>query len=738
LTTLSPSSGGIWISLQPGIASVDQFGNVTGESPGTAYFVFTDDATGCESDGTLSVTILDGIDVGIAGDAQICIGYTTTLSPSGGGFWTSSNPDIATVSNSGIVTGRAPGVVTFEFTDATTGCTSNGPTDPITVELCTNHDFNVTLANLEIQGNLNTNDKVPAGTTYSNSSVQLQKPLGSLPVLNINPDGTYTFTSNQEGKYLFRVPVCIPPMVNGCPGTYLEINVVDNIYSQPNPVGNLEFATTYTHPDPLQDGISISVDAVSNDKCVNTDGCTLDISTLSVIGGPVNGSTTVLGSGDILYTPNPGFIGKDTIYYSICEDAALTNCTNSLQVVTVNDVSALNSTVAADDFAYTLKDTPVSGNVMNNDSDPESNVINVVAQGTVGSPVSVTGGEFYLTSDGSYTFTPTNGFSGATEIIYTLCDNAPEPACTDATLHLLVFDDIAIKVRVYLEGALMVNGGEFSSFSGLPLMRDDLRESPFTGQNYIPASDPYTFVHDAFMNTPSMFLKLGPGLMNKNIIIPDSVGVFSVTGDDAIVDWVHVELRSKDDYTVPIATRSGLLQRDGDVVDLDGVNDLRFDGVDADSFYVVVKHRSHLAVMSMKVANDALIDFTDPNYPVFNFGTSLDVALDYTGLSQKSNVVPGYMALWAGDFDSNGKVKFTNPGDDVNILFLDVLFSSPDFLINYNNAIGYYTGDYNMNSKAKYTNPDDDINFLFSQILLYPLNTGFLSNFNSLIEQVPD
>ena len=82
-------------------------------------------------------------------------------------------------------------------------------------------------------------------------------------------------------------------------------------------------------------------------------------------------------------------------------------------------------------------------------------------------------------------------------------------------------------------------------------------------------------------------------------------------------------------------------------------------------------------------------------------------------------------------------MKFTNPDDDVNILFVDVLFSSPEFLINYDNAIGYFTGDYNMNSKAKYTNPQDDINYLFSQVLLYPLNTSFLSNFNAIIEQVP-
>ncbi|MEM9544651.1 MAG: Ig-like domain-containing protein [Bacteroidota bacterium] len=737
-TTLSPSSGGTWISLHPAIAAVDDFGNVTGFAPGTAYFVFTDSATGCESDGSLSVEIEDGIDVGITGDTEICIGYSTTLSPSTGGFWTSSNPDVATVTNSGVVTGKAPGIVTFEFVDGTTGCIANAPTDPVTVELCTNHDFNVTLVGMEIQGNLSTNDNAPAGTVYSNAAVQLSKPLGSLPSLTVNSDGTYSFTSDQAGKYLYRVPVCIAPMIVGCPGTYLEITVIENIYSQLNPVANLEFATTYANADPLLDGLSMNIDVSSNDKCVTAGSCSLDNSTLSVTGGASRGSYSIMGTGDILYTPNPGFIGKDTIYYSICVDGEPTNCNNSLQVVTINDVSALNSTVAADDFEFTLKETPVSGNVMDNDSDPESNVITVVSQGSLMLPVSIPEGEYFIESDGSFTFTPAAGFSGPLEIVYTLCDNAAEQACTDATIHLLVFDDIAIKLRVYLEGALINNNGDFSIISGRPLMRDDLRISPFTGENYIPASDPYSFVHDPFVNTPAMFVKMGPGLISKNTAISDSAGVFSVSGDNAIVDWVHVELRSKDDPTVPIATRSGLLQRDGDVVDLDGVSDLRFDGVSADSFYVKVKHRSHLAAMSMKVASDQLIDFTDPNFEVFNHGSSYDATFNYTGLSQKENIVPGYTALWAGDFDSNGQVKFTNPNDDLNILFLDVLFSSPEFLINYNDAIGYFTGDYNMNSKAKYTNPDDDTNLLFGQLLLYPLNTSFLSNFNGLIEQVPE
>jgi len=71
-------------------------------------------------------------------------------------------------------------------------------------------------------------------------------------------------------------------------------------------------------------------------------------------------------------------------------------------------------------------------------------------------------------------------------------------------------------------------------------------------------------------------------------------------------------------------------------------------------------------------------------------------------------------------------------------MFINVLFNSPSFLINYDNAYGYLTGDYNMDGKTKFTNPSDDLNYLFSQLLLYPNNTSFLSNFNSMIEQIPE
>ena len=35
------------------------------------------------------------------------------------------------------------------------------------------------------------------------------------------------------------------------------------------------------------------------------------------------------------------------------------------------------------------------------------------------------------------------------------------------------------------------------------------------------------------------------------------------------------------------------------------------------------------------------------------------------------------------------------------------------------------------------TLPKDDLNYLYSQLLLYPNNSSFLSNYNAMIEQIP-
>jgi hypothetical protein len=300
-----------------------------------------------------------------------------------------------------------------------------------------------------------------------------------------------------------------------------------------------------------------------------------------------------------------------------------------------------------------------------------------------------------------------------------------------------------------------MNNSNSLSSDGRPLMRDNLRVSPFTGANYIPKSDPYK-IPTTYIDATSRFTHLAPGNRSDFATIPDSATVFGVTGQDAIVDWVFVQLRSKLNGTV-IATRSGLVQRDGDVVDLNGVEALRFPGIPMDDYYVSVRHHRHLGVMSGVAQTPqqltTLVNFTKPDLPNYDFGVQgqananpniirpnkANNQQNYTGLAQNGRIKTGFNAMWGGDFDGDGKIKAENPNDDLNVLFFDV-FAYPGNAsgnANYDFAYGYLPGDFDMNSKSKFDNPNDDKNMLFAQLVTYQLNVSLLSNFDFFLEQLP-
>ncbi len=69
------------------------------------------------------------------------------------------------------------------------------------------------------------------------------------------------------------------------------------------------------------------------------------------------------------------------------------------------------------------------------------------------------------------------------------------------------------------------------------------------------------------------------------------------TGNNAVVDWILVDLRTSP--TSIVASRAVMLQRDGDLVDAQtGSADLHFANVKAGNYYVSVRHRNHLGIIS--------------------------------------------------------------------------------------------------------------------------------------------
>jgi uncharacterized repeat protein (TIGR01451 family) len=259
--------------------------------------------------------------------------------------------------------------------------------------------------------------------------------------------------------------------------------------------------------------------------------------------------------------------------------------------------------------------------------------------------------------------------------------------------------------KVYLQGSL------FGVFSG-PLMRDDLRV-----KNLIPRKSPY--------------VSWNP-ITQADTITSNTVLV--VTGQDAIVDWVFVELRDADDSTVVVDSRSALLQRDGDIVEVDGTSPITFNTVVPTNYFVVVRHRNHLGVMS-KTAIPltqvvSTIDFRSVATPTYV------LANDPIHQSQV-DVVQG-KALWAGNALYDSQVIYQGTDNDVNVVYQQVIAAAGNpFLLPFYILPGYHTGDINMDGEVIFQGTTNDLEYIYQNVINNHNGNALKQNFFIIQEQLP-
>ncbi|PQJ13105.1 hypothetical protein CJD36_005015 [Flavipsychrobacter stenotrophus] len=133
-TFTNATTGGIWSSSAPTIASVSATGVVRGNAVGTAIISYAVTGSCGTTVVTQPVTINSTATVAaISGASTVCIGSPISLTDTTtGGTWTSSAPTIATVSASGVVTGITAGSATITYSVAG-GCGAGTAVKAITV-----------------------------------------------------------------------------------------------------------------------------------------------------------------------------------------------------------------------------------------------------------------------------------------------------------------------------------------------------------------------------------------------------------------------------------------------------------------------------------------------------------------------------------------------------------------------------------------------------------------------------
>lgn len=274
---------------------------------------------------------------------------------------------------------------------------------------------------------------------------------------------------------------------------------------------------------------------------------------------------------------------------------------------------------------------------------------------------------------------------------------------------------LSVGARALLQGAYNTGTG---------LMTANLRTLPFgpsSSTANFPRTDPYrvapyssTFTH----------------VNNANIdSIPNASVLATQTPDsNSIVDWVFLELRNLDASPGNdiLQTRSALIQRDGDVVDVDGVSPVTFNHLADGNYILAIRHRNHLGLSIDQSAPKALEERKTKAYNVnlINFTTASDASLygpatAYTTAANPDTANPVVNLLWGGNANSNSNTRYTGLSNDKDYLLITTL---GNVLSNTLNNI-YHGADVNMNKVVRYTGLSNDKDFILITVLGNVLST---------------
>lgn len=260
--------------------------------------------------------------------------------------------------------------------------------------------------------------------------------------------------------------------------------------------------------------------------------------------------------------------------------------------------------------------------------------------------------------------------------------------------------------RAFLQGAYNATTG---------LMADNLRTLPFgssASTANFPGTDPYRV---APYNT--LFTHVGNAAVET---IPAASVLDAVGTDNDIVDWVFLELRNLNASpgNVVLQTRSALVQRDGDIVDIDGVSPVTFNNLANGNYILAIRHRNHLG-LSIDQSSPRTIDETNSTAFTTNLidlRTATDPQLFGTAsaYTTASHPVLGTInLLWGGNANFNGNTRFTSLNNDRDYLLVTTLGNNPGSFLN--NI--YHSADVNMNRVVRFTSLNNDRDFILITVL---------------------
>ena len=291
-----------------------------------------------------------------------------------------------------------------------------------------------------VGGNVLDNDSLPQGGNLT--AILMTEPKhGELTEFNFEtgeytyqPDegyvGTDTFTYIASDGELFAEPITV------------TINVTNTL-----PEAQGESSTT--HMGKLVNGtIQDNVSDPDNDPF-----------TTALVTDAEHGILTLNPDGTYSYQPDEGYVGPDGFTYSAIDGQTGAEPTEATVTITmINRLPGLG-----DDTATTEQDVAVGINVLANDIDPDGDTISVDNFLYEGS------GTLVLNEDGTFTYTPSDGFAGEDSFTYSAADPQAGAQLAQANVTITVNQKPASAVPTSIAAVPGLERVEFE-ISGCPAL----------------------------------------------------------------------------------------------------------------------------------------------------------------------------------------------------------------------------------------------------------------------------
>ncbi|HHX8285875.1 TPA: tandem-95 repeat protein [Vibrio diabolicus] len=285
--------------------------------------------------------------------------------------------------------------------------------------------YTVTDGALTDQATVNVTVNAVNDTPVVESSIADQTLAEDFTPYSINLNTAFSDVDNVDGELTFSV--------SG--NSNVNVSIENGIATfTPTADWNGSEALTFTATDPSGESVNQTVnftvapvaDIVADKATVVEDTPTIikvldndtfegndKVVSLDSNNGPANGTVSVNPDGSVTYTPNDNYHGTDSFTYIVTSGGVSESTTVNVDVTPVNDAP-----VATNDNAVTDEDTPVTIDVLLNDTDIDGDKLSIQsasvpeAQGTV------------EIVDGKLVFTPAEDFHGDAEITYTVTDGS--------------------------------------------------------------------------------------------------------------------------------------------------------------------------------------------------------------------------------------------------------------------------------------------------------------------------